>query len=266
MTADGTVLIAGPDGDPELLWALRGGGGNFGVVTRFTYRLMPVGPMYGGRDRLPAFGGPRRVRAARRRRRALADRLHADDRHGPWGRRHSRDDAPAGRRRRQRRGGHRDGVAPRPARPFGGGRATDLPRAPGPGGTLPFGLRHYWKGHFVRELDASTFDALVDCGREPGRGRERARPARGDHRRRTNGAGRRNGLRSAVRRWNASALAIWESPDVDDVAIGWSRRVADILAPSSLTGGGYVNYAPLDETPDRVRATYGRSAGIASSP
>ena len=54
VTADGSVVIAGPDGDPDLLWALRGGGGNFGVVTRFTYRLTPIGPMFGGRIRYAA--------------------------------------------------------------------------------------------------------------------------------------------------------------------------------------------------------------------
>jgi FAD/FMN-containing dehydrogenase len=53
VTADGAVVTASATQNPDLFWALRGGGGNFGMVTAFTYRAVPVGMIYGGLIALP---------------------------------------------------------------------------------------------------------------------------------------------------------------------------------------------------------------------
>jgi FAD/FMN-containing dehydrogenase len=53
VTADGRIVTASEDQNADLFWAVRGGGGNFGVVTRFQYRLVPVGQTFSGALFLP---------------------------------------------------------------------------------------------------------------------------------------------------------------------------------------------------------------------
>jgi FAD/FMN-containing dehydrogenase len=57
VTADGRRLTASDEEHPDLFWAIRGGGGNFGVATQLCFRLYPVGMVYGGWLVLPATRG-----------------------------------------------------------------------------------------------------------------------------------------------------------------------------------------------------------------
>ena len=257
VTADGRVVTAGATRDPELLWALRGGGGNFGVVTRFTYRLTPVTAMSGGTIVYAASAARdvfvRLIELIDAHPRAMMPTIgiHRDPDHGPAisfliGIVDGTDPDTVGSILR------RD--LPIISDDFGPRTYLELQAM---AGILPFGLRHYWKGHFLRDLDATMFERLVESVGDPDAvgaafillegivGAGRVEPE----------GGAAFGQRAA--RWNASGLAIWESADDDVRAVGWARRVADLLEPASLTGAGYVNYSPVDESSDRVRAAYG---------
>src|SRR5215211_4121765 len=59
VTAAGEVITASDEESPDLIWALRGGGGNFGVVTEFVFRLHPLTTVLGGLLHFPIAAAPR---------------------------------------------------------------------------------------------------------------------------------------------------------------------------------------------------------------
>jgi FAD/FMN-containing dehydrogenase len=125
-------------------------------------------------------------------------------------------------------------------------------------GRLPFGLRHYWKGHFIGQTDDAFVDAIIDIVREQpaGTNSEVLIEALHGAARDEPAGGAAFGQRAA--HWNVSALGMWEDPSRDEEVIGWARRSTERLAPWSVSGAGYGNYAPADETPKRVRAAFGQ--------
>jgi len=119
--------------------------------------------------------------------------------------------------------------------------------------------RHYWKGHFVRELPGELLDELlrriVALGRPPG----------GIMIESLHGAPKDAdvppgavGFRHAA--FNVSALSVWKDPILDTEQIEWARETAGAFEPWSFSGGGYVNYMQADEPIERVRATFGAEA------
>ena len=175
VTADGDVLEVDEKRDPELLWGLRGGGGNFGVVTRLRYALTEVPAMFGGRLRFrgdalrDAILRTFEVEASAPDELVLAIVAWRDEDGSPsisvnvgW-----RGDPESGMAAVR-------ALATHPAcyesdlKPMNWLQQQTLYQP------IPFGLRQYWKGHLIGRLDESLADALIASASEATMSRSRS--------------------------------------------------------------------------------------------
>lgn len=259
VTAAGERIVAGgPDGDPELLWALRGGGGNFGVVTSFEFRAIDPGHITAGQIIYPLSAVKQVLRRLAEVAASAPDALELVASVGQ-----ANDDGELTIRVTACWPGD-PAVAGEILRPLQAAlpslsdtiAAISYPELQAMSGRLPFGLRHYWKGHFLRALDEPVIGGIVEAmaERPDGLSMILIESIRGAARVESEG-GAAFGQRAA--NWNASGLAIWEDPAADDAHIAWARRTADLLGVGSLSGAGYANYASSDETIERIRLAFG---------
>jgi FAD/FMN-containing dehydrogenase len=267
VTADGQRLRATESEHPDLFWALRGGGGNFGVVTLFEYRLHPVGPevlsglvvhplsrareLFDEYRRLAA-QAPEELSCWIVLRKAPPLPFLPPEVHGTevmvLAVCHA-GDLEQGRKAAapfQRLGKPiADVIAPTP---FVGWQAAFDP-------LLAPGARNYWKSHNFREISDGAVDALLDAvGRLP---TPECEVFVGQ-------------LGGAVNRVPPDATAYphrdvnfvvnvhtrWSDPSDDARCIGWARELFDALAPHA-TGGVYVNFMPEDEGQRVSKGAYG---------
>jgi FAD/FMN-containing dehydrogenase len=263
VTASGEVVHASAQDHADLFWAIRGGGGNLGVVTSFEFKLHPVGPQVLAGMVIYPFSNAGKVL---REYRALVAK--APDDLSCWAvlrqapplpflptEVHGKEilvlalcyagDIASGEK------------AAAPFRAIGKPIADVVGPSPYAGWQtaldplLTPGERNYWKSHNFLELSDGLIDALVDAaGRLPSPMCEIAIP----------------NLGGAINRVPADATAYphrnihfalnvhtrWHSPSEDAACIAWARALYDATKPFG-TGGVYVNFMPEDET-ERVRA------------
>jgi len=266
VAADGTLHQVSATSEPELFWALRGGGGNFGVVTSFEFRLHPVGPeVWSG---LVVYAGAQ----ARQVLRAWRDfNAGAPEALSVWAvlrkapplpfipaEHHGRDvvifpllyagDMAAGER------------AAAPVATFATPIGTHLGPTPYAGFQQAFdplltpGGRNYWKSNNFASLSDTAIDLVIEAAKaEPGPECEVFLAQLGGAMARVDPAATAFVGRDAAYIMNVHGR--WADTADDKRVRDWARKVFTDSAPHA-TGGGYVNFLTEDEG-ERVAATYG---------
>jgi FAD/FMN-containing dehydrogenase len=260
VTAEGKVLRTSKDEQADLFWAVRGGGGNFGVATSFEYQVHPVGPTITGGLVAHPFDRARDVLKFFRDFTAslpdesivFAGLIHAAD--------------GSGTKLAAFATGHCGSLAEgetatRPLKQFG----TPLMDAIGPmpycqlnamlDGAFPKGALNYWKSSFLAQLSDDAIDTMVECF-------ARCPTPMGqlliEH---FHGAATRVGVGDTAfphraDGYNLIVLSEWMEPKDNDRCIAWARETYTAMEPF-VGSGRYVNYLGDDETGDPTAAAYG---------
>jgi FAD/FMN-containing dehydrogenase len=266
VTADGACITATAQTHADLFWALRGGGGNFGVVTSFEYRLHPVGPtVVAG----PVFYPAERAREVLRLYRDFAagapDALTTiiNLRHAPA--------APwlppelHGRAVVAIMACHAGPIdealqAVRPLKSFGPPLLDLLEPRPYAmhqqmyDGAVPPGLRYYWKSHYFNALSDALIDVLAEhAWRDRSARSYTLLPLMGGAVSRVAESATAFAGRAVEHAININA--VWTAPEEDDEHVEWARQFFAATEPHAC-GGVYVNFLGV-EGEERVRAAYG---------
>jgi FAD/FMN-containing dehydrogenase len=270
VTATGDTVRASEEEYPDLFWGIRGGGGNFGVVTSFEFRLHSVGPeVLCGLVVHPLESARDVLRRCRDLMGASPDELVC------WFVMRKAPPLPFLPQEWHGReilamalcysGGVEEGVrAAAPLRALGRPIADVVAPQPYAGWQTAFdplltpGMRNYWKSHDFRGVGDGLIDVLVGAAEKlPDPQCEVFLGQLGGAVSRVAPDATAYAHRDAE--FVVNVHARWADPAKDKDCIGWARDLFQAAAPFA-TGGVYVNFMTQDEG-DRVQAAYGRNYG-----